>query len=303
MTDTVACSVIVPTYDRAELLRHTLESLTRQSVGRDAFEVLVVDDGSRDDTRQLVAGYEDRLDLRYFFQEDEGYRVAKARNTGIAHARGPVSVFVDSGVILHSGALAAHLAAHGEADGPIAVCGYVFCFNEGNEDGELIARSIDYADPDASIRGFDEQRRWLDIREEFYERYGEDLGALTAPWLMYWTCNVSASTAQLREVGMFDEEYRSWGAEDIDVAYRLHLAGARFVLRRDASSIHCPHPKSFEDNMRTAAANYEYFAAKFDTPIAHLVPPHHFFDIEDIIRERGLRDIAPPRPVTAPVAR
>ncbi|WP_063763204.1 glycosyltransferase [Streptomyces sp. NRRL WC-3742] len=310
MTAPPVCTVIVPTYNRSGLLRHTLDSLARQRLAPgEEFEVIVVDDGSTDDTAATATGYRERLDLRYLFQEDQGYRVAGARNLGIADARGEVCVFVDSGVILHSGALAAHLAAHRRAEGPVAVLGYVRCFNEGNEDGEQITAEIDFTDPDASLGRFTEQHRWPDLRETYYERYGEDLGALTAPWLMWWTCHVSANTAQLREVGGFDEAYRSWGAEDVDLGYRLHRAGARFVLRRDAASLHVPHPKVYEDNMASAAANYRYFAEKFDTPVARLVPDHHFEEIEDILRSRGLADGAVTdlfgtvtRPVDLPVA-
>lgn len=288
---TPACTVVVPTYNRSDLLRHTLDSLCRQRLdGPGHFEVIVADDGSDDDTAQVVAGYRDRLDVRHFFQEDEGYRVAKARNLGIEHARADVCVFVDSGVILHSGALAAHLAAHRETSAPTAVVGYVRCFNEGNEDGDEITASLDFADPDRSFAEFTAQGRWPDIREDYYERYGEDLTALTAPWLMWWTCDASASTALLREVGGFDEAYRSWGAEDVDLGYRLHTAGARFVLRRDATAIHVPHPKSYQDNMRSAADNYAYFAAKYETPVARLVVDNHFHEIEDILRSRGLAD-------------
>ncbi|MFD5467289.1 glycosyltransferase [Kitasatospora sp. NPDC127059] len=291
MTAPPDCTVIVPTYNRSELLRHTLDSLARQRLAPGGtFEVIVVDDGSADDTAEVVADQHDRLDLRYFFQEDQGYRVATARNVGIHHARGKTCVFVDSGVLLHSGALAAHLAAHGGSEDPVAVMGYVHCFNEGNEDGEQILREIDFTDPDASLRRFTEQRRWPDLRESYYERYGEELGALTAPWLMWWTCHVSANTAQLRRVGGFDEAYRSWGAEDVDLGYRLHSAGARFVLRRDAASLHVPHPKSYQSNMASAAANYRYFAEKFDTPVARLVPGNHFEEIEDLLRSRGLAD-------------
>ncbi|MEU6401523.1 PIG-L family deacetylase [Streptomyces sp. NPDC046985] len=290
-TSQPACTVVVPTYNRTELLQHTLESLCRQQLPPgDRFEVIVADDGSADGTEEVVAGYRDRLDVRYFFQPDEGYRVAKARNAGIEHARADVCVFVDSGVILHSGALAAHLAAHRETSGPTAVVGYVLCFNEGNEDGQEILDAVDFADPDASFARFTAERRWPDIREDYYERYGEELDALTAPWLMWWTCNASASTALLRATGGFDEAYRSWGAEDVDLGYRLRTAGARFTLRRDAAALHVPHPKSYEANMRSAARNYRYFAAKFNTPVARLVPDNHFHEIEDVLRSRGLAD-------------
>ncbi|MBV9821651.1 MAG: glycosyltransferase family 2 protein, partial [Actinobacteria bacterium] len=107
-----ACSVIVPTYNRAELLRRTLDSLLRQDLPPAQFEVLVVDDGSADHTAEVVESFRDRLDVRYFFQPDEGWRVAQARNVGLAAATREVCVMVDSGVLLHSGCLAAHLDSH-----------------------------------------------------------------------------------------------------------------------------------------------------------------------------------------------
>lgn len=300
VTSVPQVSVVVPTYNRQRLLRLTLESLTRQSLPADAFEVLVVDDGSTDGSAEVAAEFADRLRLRYLYQEDRGYRVAAARNLGLAHAAGEVTVFVDSGVLLHSGAVAAHLASHRAAGAPVAVCGYVYCFNEDNEDGAQIERAIDYADPDATMAELRAEGRWLDIREEFYARYGDDFGDLPAPWLVYWTCNVSARTERLRAVGGFDEAYRAWGAEDVDLAYRLHRAGDRFVLNRDAAAIHVPHPKSYADNMRSAAANYRYFAEKYDTPVTRLVPDQHFFLINDLIRDRELPScaayLATPRP-------
>jgi glycosyltransferase involved in cell wall biosynthesis len=282
------CSVVVPTYNRARLLRLTLDSLVRQSLPPGSFEVLVVDDGSGDDTAEVVREYADRLDLRYFFQQDQGYRVAKARNTGIRHARAQVCVFVDSGVLLGVDTLRAYLAEHEGRPEPVASIGYVYCFNEDNEDGALMERAIDVRDPDATIRELRERGRWLDIREEFYDRYTDDIGSLPAPWLIYWTCNVSAPTGLLRAVGGFDEAFTSWGGEDVELGYRLFRAGARFTLCRDAVAVHHPHDKSYEDNVAGATANYRYMAAKHDTPIIRLVTGNHFFAINDVIREQGL---------------
>ena len=121
MQTPLKCSVIIPTYNRATLLRHTLESLTTQSLPPDQFEVLVVDDGSSDTTAEEVESFRERLNLRYFFQEDEGWRTAKARNVGIANAAADVCVFIDSGVLLHPGCLAAHVASHQEEEtAPVA---------------------------------------------------------------------------------------------------------------------------------------------------------------------------------------
>ncbi|GGL05988.1 glycosyl transferase [Sphaerisporangium melleum] len=288
MSSTPKATVVIPTYNRAELLGHTLHSLTRQTVPPGDFEVVVVDDGSSDDTAAVAESFKDRLDLRYFFQEDEGYRVAKARNVGIEHARGPVCVFVDSGVLLDSGCLAAHLAAHAGRPDPVAVVGYVYCFNEDNEDGARMASVIDVAAPDTTIAMLRDKGQWVDLREDFYDLYTDELADLPAPWLVYWTCNVSAPTGLLREIGGFDEWFTCWGGEDVEIGYRLHRGGARFVLSREAASIHHPHEKSYDSNVSGAQGNYEYIARKYDTPITRLLLGNHFFLINDLIRERGL---------------
>ncbi|MCE6996378.1 glycosyltransferase [Saccharothrix sp. S26] len=277
------------------MLELTLDSLARQDLHRDRFEVVVVDDGSSDDTAAAVRAFEDRLDLRYFHQPDEGYRVARARNVGIRHARGEVCVFVDSGVLLHSASLTAHLDAHAAAAEPLALNGYVYCFNLDNEDARLIRKFVDVDDVDSTIGSLARTRSWPDVREPFYERHSDDFGHLRAPWLMYWTCHASARTEQVRAIGMYDEEFRQWGGEDLDLAYRLHRDGARFAVSRRASSIHYPHDKDQGDNTASALENYRYIAEKYDTPITRLLteePAIRFSAFDDVIAERGLPSCA-----------
>jgi glycosyltransferase involved in cell wall biosynthesis len=289
------CTVVVPTYNRKRLLQLTLESLDKQNLSRDRFEVLVVDDGSDDDTAAVVSTFEDRLDLRYFFQPDEGYRLARARNVGISWARGEICVFVDAGVLLHSGAMSAHVASHEASAEPLALNGYVFCFNLNNEDAALIRKVVDVDDVDATIASMARTGAWPDLREDFYTRYTDDFDHVPAPWLMHWGCHASARTEQLRKVGMCDEAFRQWGAEDLDLAYRLHRDGARFAVNRAASSIHYPHDKDHTDNAKSAQHNYRYMARKYRTPITRLlteVPEINFGTLNEVIRERGLPSCA-----------
>ncbi|WP_025616728.1 glycosyltransferase [Salinispora cortesiana] len=291
MTGDLTSSVIIPTYNRRRLLSYTLDSLVGQSLPAEWFEVVVVDDGSDDGTGELVGRYHDRLNLRYFRRENEGWRVAAARNVGIAAARGEVTVLLDSGVLLHSGGLAAHVARHRRDDAPVAAIGYVYGFNTDNQDAEEMSAAIRVGDVDGTIAQFAAAGRWLDVREEFYARHDDEFHDLPAPWVVFWTCNVSARTAQLRAAGGFDEEFRSWGGEDLDLAYRLCREGVRIVLERRASSIHYPHHKNHAEHDDIAEPNHHYFAAKYGTPIAKLLPslrditPLRF---NDVIRERGL---------------
>lgn len=85
-----AISVVIPTYDRKDYLLEALESVLAQHVPPD--EILVVDDGSTDGTREALAPYERRI--RYIRQDNQGK--SAARNTGILAARGDYVAFLDS---------------------------------------------------------------------------------------------------------------------------------------------------------------------------------------------------------------
>jgi glycosyltransferase involved in cell wall biosynthesis len=93
MTAVPRISVIVPTYNRARDLARCLDSLVAQTF-KD-FEVLVCDDGSTDDTPQVVQRYAGKLDLTYHWAENFG-GPARPRNVGLQKARGDYVAFLDS---------------------------------------------------------------------------------------------------------------------------------------------------------------------------------------------------------------
>jgi glycosyltransferase involved in cell wall biosynthesis len=83
-------SVIIPTYNRARFVVKAIDSVLRQSF-QDC-EILVIDDGSTDDTREVLSVYSERI--RYIYQKNSG--VSSARNTGILQAKGEWISFLDS---------------------------------------------------------------------------------------------------------------------------------------------------------------------------------------------------------------
>ncbi len=85
-------SVVIPTYNRAKYLGRALDSLREQDFPPADFEVVIIDDGSNDNTARLVENY-DGLDCRYFRQEHSG--VSAARNLGIEKSAGEIIVFFD----------------------------------------------------------------------------------------------------------------------------------------------------------------------------------------------------------------
>lgn len=89
--DDMLVSVILPTFNRAEFIGRTLDSLFAQTYGN--WECIVIDDGSTDDTVEVLKEYDDPR-MVYFYQENQG--VSGARNTGIQQARGDMIALLDS---------------------------------------------------------------------------------------------------------------------------------------------------------------------------------------------------------------
>jgi glycosyltransferase involved in cell wall biosynthesis len=90
-------SVVIPTYNRAKYLKKALDSLIKQGVVDNNFEVVVIDDGSRDGTKKISEQYIKKLNLKYIHSDHGG--VSLARNRGIKESSGDVIVFFDDDAI------------------------------------------------------------------------------------------------------------------------------------------------------------------------------------------------------------
>lgn len=86
-------SVIICTHNRAGLLFEALDSLTEQGVDRDLFSVIVVDNNSSDNTRDIVRNFENVLDIKYCFEKKQG--LSHARNRGVAESVARYLAFLD----------------------------------------------------------------------------------------------------------------------------------------------------------------------------------------------------------------
>lgn len=97
MPHSLLCSVVIPVYNRSDLLREVLSGLTSQTAAAAAFEVLVCDDGSTQSLDAVVAAFGASLpNLRHLRQVNKG--PAAARNLGILHSKAEIVVFLDSDV-------------------------------------------------------------------------------------------------------------------------------------------------------------------------------------------------------------
>lgn len=204
-------SVVVPTYNRLETLRHVVSSLLDQDVEPDRFEVLVCDSNSSDGTADFLAGtVREHANVRHLPGPYTGR--AMARNAGIAAARGEIVLFNDADIIASPDLLRRHLERHGERRS-IAVVGW-----------EVQVRDLaDYA----SKRDHPSERGAL-----------HPANRKRLSWLYFLTGNASARRADLLRVGSFDESFTGYGHEDLELGYRFQKAGIEIVYEPRAVNYH-----------------------------------------------------------------
>ncbi|PWS28431.1 glycosyltransferase [Pedobacter yonginense] len=113
-------SIIIPLYNRPQEIDELLHSLTKQTYLQ--FEVLVIEDGSKNDAKAIVESYRNQLDVHYFFKENEGQGFT--RNYGFERAKGDYFIIFDSDCLIPSNYLEEvknylydhHLDAYGGPD-------------------------------------------------------------------------------------------------------------------------------------------------------------------------------------------
>ncbi|WP_029036028.1 glycosyltransferase family 2 protein [Salinimicrobium xinjiangense] len=94
-------SIIIPTYNSGEKIQRSIESVVNQSAG--CWELIVINDGSTDDTESFILPFLSDDRIRYYYQNNSG--VGHARNTGILKSRAEFIIFLDGDDILHANLL------------------------------------------------------------------------------------------------------------------------------------------------------------------------------------------------------
>ena len=212
MTD-IAISVVIPTYNRAEVLHESLRALANQSTDGFDYEVLFVDDGSDDDTpsilRQAVNDYPGRF--RYL-RSAHTRSPAAPRNIGMRMAQGPIIVLLDDDVVPDRDLLLEHWRFHQRhAEVTSAAVGELYLPEDVRADPMSLFHSFPYDD----LRN--------KPRLKFYH---------------FWSCNLSFKKAFMVESGMFDEDPVLYPVEDVECGYRLASRGLRLRFLPEARGQH-----------------------------------------------------------------
>ncbi|HJO93971.1 MAG TPA: glycosyltransferase [Victivallales bacterium] len=238
-------SVVIPTYNRAELLSNTLCSLKLQTLNKDKFEVIVVDDGGSDNSREIVDSFKKDLNVKYFWHEDKGFRVARTRNVGIIHSEGEYIAFLDTGIFASSKMLESHLNLHLSSSHPTVSVGYMYGLGLTNKQARMLLSSLERyrRDPNKCIE-IAKNMKLGDIRQYQFDILGENIHSWPAPFDLFLTGNICIGKTELYKVGMFDETFNKWGGEDVDLGIRLFQNNNVYILNRSACAIHWPHEKN-----------------------------------------------------------
>jgi glycosyltransferase involved in cell wall biosynthesis len=203
-------SVVVATYNRATLLRELIGDLEKQTLSPAAFEVLIIDDGSKTPVAPILATEKTSFTLRIIEQANAG--PAAARHRGITEARGDVILIVDDDMRLPETLLEEHLRRH--RAGYSVVLGHI--------------RSAEHLKEMPLFERFHAQQ--LDRQVTAFR------SGLPARGVHLCTGNVSFRRPDYLAVGGFDRSLAR--SEDRDLGIRLERAGARFTFAEDAYTIH-----------------------------------------------------------------
>jgi GT2 family glycosyltransferase len=204
-------TVVTPTFNRRPSLARLLDGLSQQTYPMEQFEVVVVDDGSTDDTLAYLRGRQTPFALRIVQQSHRG--PGPARNLGVLQASGEIVLFLDDDVVPAPTLVERHSRCHQANPGAVVI-------------GAMLPPS-DWPRP-AWVRWEEEKL------ERQYQAMLEGKHACTAR--QFYTANASLRRIPFLEAGGFDPFFAR--AEDVELGYRLRECGARFVFDPHAAVRH-----------------------------------------------------------------
>lgn len=241
--DSVTCmlcpevAVIITTYQRPWHLRNVLESVRLQAAVR-PLEVIVADDGSIDETAQVVAQFaaEAPFPVRWVTHPHGEFHPARCRNEGVRASNAPLLLFLDGDCVLPPGHLEAHLATW--RPGWVT---FAFCVRLTREQSQHVGLP--------EVRG-GQIARWV-TRQQRRTLAWQHAKAVVYGWLKHPRKpvvrggNFFLSREDYERVNGFDERFQGWGGEDDDFSHRLREAGVRPMSVTNRTCIwHLWHPKA-----------------------------------------------------------
>jgi glycosyltransferase involved in cell wall biosynthesis len=227
MKDNMLISVIVSTYNRPDALAVVLEGLLAQTDRR--FEIIVADDGSTEETRKVVASFQQRQPagprLLHAWHADTGFRLSAVRNLGVHVASGDYLIFLDGDCVPQTNFVSRHRE--------LAEPGYMVSGSRVLLSQRLTAHFLAAAEPavhEKSLGYWLAQRLsgninkflpLLSFGDSAMRHYSE------VKWQRIKGCNLGMWRSDYARVNGCDETFVGWGHEDADLVLRLARSGVK----------------------------------------------------------------------------
>mgnify|MGYP001281105870 CR=1 FL=1 len=214
-----SCSLIIATYNWPQALNLCLKSVLQQTML--PAEVLIADDGSREDTADLIKEYQKNfpVPLRHIWHPDEGFRLAAIRNKAIVAANEDYIIQIDGDLILHPQFVADHLE--------MKRAGYFVAGSRVMLSEKVSKKLLDNNSIDLKIFG-DQKLIINGMRSRFLRRILADRYKIKGRHKYYVKgCNMAFFKRDLIRVNGYNEAFKGWGSEDRELATRLINAGVK----------------------------------------------------------------------------
>jgi len=241
-------SIVIPTYNRADVLEQTLRGYLQHQKSAPEFELLVVDDGSTDASPRILESLSREFAPRLSVITQQNRGPAAARNRALEKARGEIVYFTGDDIIPSPHLLAEHSKMHTTlAANTVAVLGKIVW------------------SPSHVVTPF---MRWLESSGMQFN-YGNVADPLHVPPEMFYTSNISLKYDFLaRQNPCFDETIRTASWEDVDLGIRLTQQGLQIVYCDGVIAYHQHHTtlRTYARRVRAAGFSHAYVIAKHHLP-------------------------------------
>ena len=236
-------SVIVPVYNRKDILAKTLAGIINQTYPSDLVETIVADDGSSDGVEDLIPEYSKFMDIKHVKQEDKGYRLSAVRNLGIKAAKYNHIIILDCDMLPTPRLIESYMQyLHVTSEAVLIgyrrfVCTDDLSPEKIREDIKLAVDLPDIITNNPIITKKGHKGPTKDWREEIYDNTNL-LKDMDYPFRAFCGGNVAFPKSLLVRTGYFDEDFQHWGGEDIEMGYRVYNNGFYFIRVKGATALH-----------------------------------------------------------------
>jgi chondroitin synthase len=220
-------SVVIPYFDNIDRLLRTLSGLQDQTFPVKNIEVLVCDDGSKEDITELLKAYQDNFRaVRYLRNSKKGFGLSKVRNIGILNASFDLVVLLDDDMIPCEDMVFNHVSVVRTGLKVISV-GFRHHKKTYEIEASDLKKKYEPTELDWRVNNTDIQGVIAKIK---YSNYFS--------WSFVSGGNLAFDRTSVNKLILFNEDFDEWGGEDNEWAYRLYKEGYYFYPNFDAIAIH-----------------------------------------------------------------